>query len=52
MILQTFLYGRETLGYHGAELSWTLEDNDMINRTIQAVGGRQYKRFRIYERSI
>jgi GNAT superfamily N-acetyltransferase len=52
MILQTFLYGRETLGFHGAELSWTLEDNDMINRTIQAVGGRQYKRFRIYERSI
>jgi GNAT superfamily N-acetyltransferase len=52
MILQTFLYGRQSLGYHGAELSWTLEDNDMINRTIQAVGGRQYKRFRIYERSI
>jgi len=52
MILQTFLYGRQQLGYHGAELSWTLEDNDAINNTIQAVGGRRYKRFRIYERSI
>jgi GNAT superfamily N-acetyltransferase len=52
LILQTFLYGRKTLGYHGAELSWTLEDNDAINNTIQAVGGRRYKRFRIYERTI
>ena len=52
MILQTFLYGRKKLRYDGAELSWTLEDNEPINRTIQAVGGRRYKRFRIYERSI
>src|SRR5262245_3272344 len=52
LILQTFLYGRKQLGYDGAELSWTLEDNEAINNTIQAVGGRRYKRFRIYERSI
>jgi hypothetical protein len=33
-------------------LSWTLEDNDLINRTIEAVGGRRYKTYRIYERAI
>jgi len=27
------------MGYSGAELSWTLEDNALINRTIEAVGG-------------
>jgi GNAT superfamily N-acetyltransferase len=36
------------LGYTGAELSWTLEDNDLINRTIEKVGGRRYKTFRLF----
>ncbi len=35
-------------GFKGAELSWTLEDNDLINRTIEKVGGRRYKTFRLY----
>ena len=39
-------------GYTGAELSWTLEDNALINRTIEAVGGRMYKTYRIYERAM
>ena len=52
LILRTFQYGKNTLGYTGAELGWTVEDNDAINRTIAAVGGQRYKRFRIYERSI
>ena len=33
---------------HRAELSWTLEDNDLICRTIEKVGGRRYKTFRLY----
>jgi GNAT superfamily N-acetyltransferase len=52
MILQAFQYGKNVLGYTGAELGWTLEDNEMINRTVQSVGAKRYKRFRIYERSI
>lgn len=36
-------------GYSGGELSWTLEDNDQINRGIEAMGGRLYKKYRIYE---
>jgi GNAT superfamily N-acetyltransferase len=52
MILRAFQHGKHKLGYTGAELGWTLEDNDMINRTIESVGGRRYKRFRIYEREI
>jgi GNAT superfamily N-acetyltransferase len=52
MILRAFQYGKHQLGYTGAELGWTLEDNEMINRTVESVGAKRYKRFRIYERSI
>lgn len=36
-------------GYRRAEMSWILEDNIMMNRDIQALGGRIYKIYRIYE---
>jgi hypothetical protein len=39
-------------GYKRAELSWTLEDNDEINAGIEAAGGRHYKTYRIYEKSL
>ena len=50
--MQTLEYNSKVLGYTGAELGWTLEDNLLINRTIETVGGRMYKRYRIYERAI
>ncbi len=40
------------LGYSGGEISWTLEDNDLINRAIEAMGGRKYKTYRVYERDL
>jgi GNAT superfamily N-acetyltransferase len=52
LIMRTAVYAYDVLGYTGAELSWTLEDNDMINRTIEAVGGQRYKTYRIYEREL
>ena len=48
-ILQSLAVGL-ALGYNGAELSWTLEDNDLINRTIEKVGGRRYKTYRLCTR--
>jgi ribosomal protein S18 acetylase RimI-like enzyme len=52
MILQTIERGIRDAGFESAELSWTLEDNHAINNTIQAVGGKLYKRYRIYEKCI
>ncbi|MEJ5343227.1 MAG: GNAT family N-acetyltransferase, partial [Thermogutta sp.] len=52
MILQTIERGVRDAGFDSAELSWTLEDNHAINNTIQAVGGKLYKRYRIYEKYI
>lgn len=40
------------LGYTGGEISWTLEDNDLVNRAIESMGGRKYKTYRMYERAL
>ena len=34
------------------EMSWTLEDNAMINKTIADVGGQKYKTYRIYGKKL
>lgn len=36
-------------GYERAELSLILEDNEMMNKILQRLGGRVYKTYRIYE---
>jgi GNAT superfamily N-acetyltransferase len=43
-------YRRKGLKY--AEAGWTLENNEMVNRAIEAIGGDQYKTYRIYEKGI
>lgn len=52
LILHTLRNGKQSQGYTAAELSWTLDENVLINRTIAAVGGKRYKTYRIYEKSI
>jgi GNAT superfamily N-acetyltransferase len=52
LILRTLDYGKNVIGYTGAELGWTLEDNDSVNRTIEAVGGWRYKTYRVYEKEL
>lgn len=51
LYMETIRAARE-LGYTGGELGWTTEDNDLINRAIEAMGARRYKTYRIYERSV
>jgi hypothetical protein len=43
--------GYET-GIQAGEYSWILEDNTAIQRVIEFVGGRLYKRYRLYERPL
>lgn len=52
LILRSLEYGKHEVGFTGAELGWTLEDNDLINRTIEVVGGQRYKTYRVFEREI
>lgn len=39
-------------GYGAGELSWTLEDNTQINRGIERMNARVYKKWRVYERDL
>jgi hypothetical protein len=38
--------------YKRAELSWVFEDNDASRKLIEAAGGKIYKTYRIYEKSL
>lgn len=49
--LESFKEGQRR-GYVGGELSWTLEDNDMVNRPIIKMGGKVYKTYRVYQYDI
>jgi len=39
-------------GVEEVELSWILEDNAGMRNIIEAIGGRDYKRYRVYERQL
>ena len=36
-------------GYNSAECSWILEENVLMQHGIEAMGGKRYKTYRIYE---
>jgi len=36
-------------GFWEAELSWVLEDNVLMNRSLEALSAKRYKTYRIYE---
>jgi len=39
-------------GMKGAEASWILEHNDLMNKGVESVNGKVYKKYRIYEKAI
>jgi ribosomal protein S18 acetylase RimI-like enzyme len=39
-------------GFKESEASWILEDNQMMRRVLEAIGGRVYKTYRIYEKEL
>ena len=46
---------RPAVNRHGVkeiELSWILEDNAGMRSIIESIGGRAYKRYRVYERNL
>ncbi len=57
MGIEACLYGTiikeyKRKGYAHAEAGWTLENNDMINKAIEAIKGDPYKTYRLYEKQI
>jgi GNAT superfamily N-acetyltransferase len=51
LYLDTLNKARE-LGYEGGEISWTLEDNHLVNRAIESMGGQRSKTYRVYEKPL
>jgi hypothetical protein len=52
--LSTYMYAKmnqagQRMGVDWGELSWTLEDNTPVNLAIKFMGGKIYKRYRLYE---
>jgi ribosomal protein S18 acetylase RimI-like enzyme len=39
-------------GYERAEMSWVLEDNVLMQRGCELMGGKLYKKYRIYEKNL
>ena len=39
-------------GYTGAEVSWLLEDNEVVIGSVRLWGGQLYKTYRIYEKAL
>jgi len=39
-------------GFTGVEVSWLLEENELIIRSVNIFGGRLYKTYRIYDREL
>ena len=51
--LQSFSYKRGVpKGYFGAEMSWVEEDNVMMTNTAIKLGGKPYRKYRVYERQL
>jgi len=48
LYIETFKRGNKK-GYHQAECSWILEANPLMQHGIEAMGGKRYKNYRIYE---
>ena len=45
----TLVRNARKLGYGDTEMSWILEDNVLMNRSLEVMGAKRYKTYRIYE---
>jgi GNAT superfamily N-acetyltransferase len=57
MGIEACLYGTiikeyKRKGLKHAEAGWTLENNELMNRAIEAINGNPYKKYRLYEKAI
>ena len=45
----TLVRNARKLGFGETEMSWILEDNVLMNRSLEAMGAKRYKTYRIYD---
>jgi GNAT superfamily N-acetyltransferase len=49
ILLHELILGGARHGYHSCEASWVLEDNVPMIKAIEGVGGKVYRRYRLFE---
>lgn len=52
ILLQELIRGGGGIGYRSCEASWILEDNVPMLKAIEGVGGREYRRYRVFEKPL
>ncbi len=52
LLIKQSIQSAKKLGWKYGELSWTLEDNKLINNTIETIGGKLYRKYRVYEKRL
>jgi GNAT superfamily N-acetyltransferase len=52
MLIKQGILAAEKMGWEYGEMSWTLEDNALINSVIEALGSELYRKYRIFEKKI
>lgn len=52
LLLQEIVDRAYVLGIETCDCSWILEDNELMLRPLIALGGSEYRRYRIYERAL
>jgi len=45
----TLIRNARKLGYGDCEMSWILEDNTLMNRSLEVMGAKRYKTYRLYD---
>lgn len=51
MVMETFNTAKR-LGWDGGEISWTLEDNHLVNRAIEVFGAKRTKTYRVFAKTL
>jgi hypothetical protein len=51
-LIEAVRVSRRTSGMRHLEMGWVLEDNFRLLRLMRMLGGRQYKSYRVYEKSL
>lgn len=52
LLLHYFYVTAPPIGYPDCEASWILEDNHEMVRVLQSLGGREYRRYRVFEKAL
>jgi len=52
LLLHYFYVTAPPMGYPDCEASWILEDNREMVRVLQSLGGREYRRYRVFEKAL